>query len=70
MKPVRTGIAVNINFVVPSKKPEPIDITPPAPDPYAGQCADYSKLALPSPPQRVSTPFGLFEKPGKTDWMK
>ena len=30
------GIALNINFVVPRKKPEPIDITPPTPDPYAG----------------------------------
>ena len=44
------GIALNINFVVPWKKPEPIDITPPTPDPYAGQPADPSLKALPSPP--------------------
>jgi hypothetical protein len=61
---------IQIRFVTPTKR-EPIDITPPAPDPYAGQQPDYSKPALPSPPQRERTPFGaLFEKPDPKGWMK
>ena len=62
---------IQIRFVTPTRR-EPVDITPPpTTDPYVGQAPDYSKPALPSPPQRERTPFGaLFEKPGKTDWMK
>jgi hypothetical protein len=61
---------MRITFVMPSKHPDPIDVTPPASDPYANQPADLSWPALPSPPQRVSTPFGLYEKPDKDGWMK
>jgi hypothetical protein len=70
---------IRISFVYPSKPPEPVDVMPPQPATgYApGAPADYSKPALPAPPERVKTEFGIVEQPrsifdrGKsTDWLK
>jgi hypothetical protein len=59
------GIALQINFVAPTKKPEPIDVTPspPAPSPYEGQPADLSRPAIEPPRPRQRTDFGIVEQP-------
>jgi hypothetical protein len=58
---------LQINFVVPSRKqePPPVDVTPQGPP-------DYSRPALPPPPERKRGPLGWLEEkpPGKADWMK
>ena len=58
--------AMRIEFVLPEpQEPPPVDVTP-EPQP------DYSKPALPPPPERRRGPRGLWleEAPGKADWMK
>jgi hypothetical protein len=40
-----------------------IDVTPPPQGP-----PDYSRPALPKPPERAQTPFGIIERPDR--WMK
>jgi hypothetical protein len=53
---------ITVTFVCPSRKePESLDLTPPA-DPYAGQPADLSRPALPSPPGRRRGPLGWIEE--------
>jgi hypothetical protein len=67
------GLAININFVTPSKKPEPIDITPPPPpSPYADAKPDLSRPAIEPPRPRFRTSTGaIFEAPPKgTDWLR
>jgi transposase-like protein len=65
-EPVQPSIAVS--FVLPSPKAEqpPVDVTPQAPQ----GPPDYSRPALPKPPERQQTPFGIVERPGPRDWMK
>src|SRR5215813_6135710 len=60
---------IQITFVTPSAKQTPpvIDATP---SPYDGQAADLSRPALPKLPERRQTPYGIFEQPKGTDWMK
>jgi hypothetical protein len=68
---------LQINFVVPSRKqgPPPVDVTP-VDAPTAQGPPDYSRPALPAPPERRRGPLGwLEEKPARnppkpTDWMK
>jgi transposase-like protein len=60
---------LQINFVVPSRNegPPPVDVTP-QPQP------DYSRPALPPPPERQRGPLGWLDEarnpPKPTDWMK
>jgi hypothetical protein len=66
---------MQIRFVNgPGNKPEPVDITPPAPtpSPYEGQPADLSRPAIEAPRPRFRTGTGaIFEAPPKPgDWMK
>jgi hypothetical protein len=49
---------VRINFVTPSRKPEPVDVSP-----YAGQAADLSRTAIEPPRDRTHTDFGVYEAP-------
>jgi hypothetical protein len=55
--------AIDPRYMLPSRRnepPEPLDMTP-----------DYSKPALPPPPERDQTPFGIVERPsGPKDWMR
>jgi hypothetical protein len=67
---------IRISFVCPSKRAEPIDVMPPSPYPPDAP-ADYSKPALPVPPERIKTEFGIVEHPrsvfdrgAPNDWMK
>jgi hypothetical protein len=65
------GINLQINFVTPSKKPEPVDITPSTASPYQDAQPDYSKPAIEPPRPRQTTPFGsIWEKPKPGDWMR
>jgi hypothetical protein len=69
------GLALQINFVTPSKKPEPIDVTP-QPEP------GYNRPALEPPRERRETRYGTYEYPraeqppsifdrgDKNGWMK
>jgi hypothetical protein len=55
---------IRIKFEMPDPQPA-IDVTPaPQPAGYAADApADYSKPALPAPPERTETPFGIVEQP-------
>jgi hypothetical protein len=54
-------------FPGPGNKPEPVDITPPAPDPYANQQPDPSLPQIEPPRERTRTPFGaIHEEPRQT----
>jgi hypothetical protein len=64
------GIALQINFVSPTKKPEPVDITPPSPDPYAKQAPDYARPAIASPPPRSTTPTGAIVEHRGPSWQE
>jgi hypothetical protein len=58
---------IHVHFVLPDKKPEPLDVTPPQPTGYAPDApADYSKPALPALPKRIETEFGIIEHRGPT----
>jgi hypothetical protein len=57
------GIALQINFVSPSKKPEPLDVTPPQPPPYQDAKPDYDRPAIEPPRERRQTDFGIVEAP-------
>ena len=63
---------IKITFVTPEQS-EPIDITPPKPEPspYANAAPDLSKPALEPPRPRFETGTGaIWEPPRKpTDWM-
>ena len=74
---------IHVHFVLPDKKPEPLDVTPPQPTGYAPDApADYSKVAIEPPRPRRETGFGIIETPreppqsvfdrggGPGDWMK
>jgi hypothetical protein len=65
------GIALQINFVTPTKKPEPINITPPETSPYRDAKPDYDRPAIEPPRPRYTTGTGaVWEPPRKpTDWM-
>ena len=59
---------IRVAFVLPPKRDEassaaPIDVT-------SKMEPDYSLKALPKPPPRRVTPFGLWEKPDPEGWMK
>jgi hypothetical protein len=64
---------IQVTFVVPSRKPEPIDVSPPA----ASGPPDYSLPALAPPPERRRGPLGWLEERPKdspgggtgTGWM-
>jgi hypothetical protein len=66
---------IKISFVSPNTEPEPLDITPSA---YPSDAKpDYSKPALPAPPERTRTDFGIVEhrspfgnRGHKDDWMR
>jgi hypothetical protein len=67
---------IKIQFVYPTAKPEPVDITPPAPpaNPYSNAAPDLSKPAL-EPPRSSSVDPGYGLGPWRTDrdprgWMK
>jgi hypothetical protein len=54
------GIALQINFVSPSKKPEPIEV---APSPYQNAQPNYDVPAIEKPRLRQRTDFGIIEQP-------
>jgi hypothetical protein len=62
-------IDLHINFVTPRKKLEPVlDVSP---SPYPPDTpSDYSRPALPPPPQRTRGPLGLWTEEKPTSWMK
>jgi hypothetical protein len=60
--------SLNVTFVLPDRRkpePPPLDVTPQS-------APDYSRKALPAPPERVRGPLGWLEErpPGKDGWMK
>src|SRR6516164_2061725 len=57
---------MRIEFVLPDKPPPAsVGVTPAQPTGYAANAApDYSKPALPAPPERVKTEFGIVEHRG------
>jgi hypothetical protein len=59
---------IKIKFVYPDAQPAAIDVTSaPQPTAYAADApADYSKPALPAPPERIKTEFGIIEHRGLT----
>ena len=59
---------IRIEFVLPDKPPPAsVGVTPPQPTGYAADApADYSKPALPAPPERIKTEFGIVEHRGPT----
>jgi hypothetical protein len=70
---------IKIKFVYPTAKPEPVDITPPTPqpNPYAGQPAsDAPQIEPPRPRFETGTgavfeaPRSTFDRPGSKDWMR
>jgi hypothetical protein len=62
--------SINVTFHLPSRKgepPPPLDVTPQAPQ----RPPDYSKPALPPPPERRRGPLSwIEERPSKDGWMK
>ena len=62
---------MRIEFVLPDKPPPAsVGVTPPQPTGYAADApADYSKPALPAPPERVQTEFGIVERRGMPDYQ-
>jgi hypothetical protein len=66
-----SDVQLLVNFVTPSKPPEPVDVTPP-PSPYEGQPADPSLKAIAASPERRRGPHGLWleETPTSMLWMK
>ena len=62
---------MRIEFVLPDKpQPASVGVTPPQPTGYAADApADYSKPALPAPPERVQTEFGIVERRGMPDYQ-
>jgi len=63
--------SLNVVFVVPGAKGEPPPLVDVSPGSGPDQSApDYSRPALPPPPHRERTPFGLYEHPDKDGWRK
>jgi hypothetical protein len=54
------GIALQINFVSPSRKEEPIDVTP---SPYENVQPNYDVPAIEKPRERRRTEYGTIEQP-------
>jgi hypothetical protein len=54
---------MKIEFVMPDKQPEPVDITPPTASPYEGQQPDMSRPAIEGPRPRQHTDYGIVEEP-------
>jgi hypothetical protein len=63
---------IQVTFVVPGRKPQPLIDASPNANPYQGQQPDLSRPAAAPPPERRSGPTGFIEerpKDGSTGWM-
>jgi hypothetical protein len=58
---------IKITFVPGPGQKEPIDVKPPAHNPYANQPADWSKPQIEPPPERTVTPTGAIHEHRKVD---